>query len=211
MRRPGFTLLELLLAMAMSAIIAGSLATTLFVAYRARNAAERTIDASHTTDAISDVLKRDLANAMPPTPNPDDHLVLSGPFQGDTSHVDFYCSGLESKADVQGGCRWIELALASDPKDASRQILVRRVCTNLLAPMKQDPTEERICSNVSAFTLRYYDGTSWYDMWDSADHADALPVAVEVTISLLPNANSSQPTEMVRIVRIPCGVAGGAS
>ena len=42
-----------------------------------------------------------------------------------------------------------------------------------------------LAPEVSAIAFRYSDGTEWVDSWDS-DEAGALPVAVEITLSIMP-------------------------
>jgi hypothetical protein len=44
---------------------------------------------------------------------------------------------------------------------------------------------------VRSFTLRYFDGTSWYDGWDSTQVDDSLPLAVQMTLEV--QKDPSQP------------------
>ena len=67
--RSGFTLLELMLALAMSAAIAVPLYSALRVAYRAKDGAEQSLAASRTIDLAMEFLRSDLENAMVPTAN----------------------------------------------------------------------------------------------------------------------------------------------
>jgi len=62
-----------------------------------------------------------------------------------------------------------------------------------------------MASEVAAIRFRYFDGLSWYEVWDSAAVA-RIPNAVEITLALHdPNSNPStlgQPDEEIRDSRI---------
>jgi hypothetical protein len=51
---------------------------------------------------------------------------------------------------------------------------------------------------VRSFNLRYYDGLTWQDSWDSTLLDNNIPVAVEVTLEL-DRSTESQP----RIIQFP--------
>ena len=142
---------------------------------------------------------------MPPTG------LLASSFLGDSSSLDFYCTGPEYGAALQGGARRVQYALGEDG-GANAQSLVRRVTANLLAPVEVEPPEERVCSGVGELVFEYYDGSSWLDSWDSTQHSDTLPVAVRVTLSLLvptgqDAAASGANRTVSRLVALPCGVS----
>ena len=156
-----FTLLELLLAMAITVIVAGTLAGSLYAAYRVKNAAERAIEVVRATSAAGDIFSRDLTYTLPATG------ILAGIFTGDIVSVSFYASGTEPRATTQGDCKLIEYGLIPATDGKSDQMLSRRVTTNLLAPTVTDAPDEQSCRNVTLFSLRYFDGTEWQDSWVS--------------------------------------------
>jgi len=64
---------------------------------------------------------------------------------------------------------------------------------------------------VSAFVLRYFDGTAWQSNWDSASQGNALPTAVEVTIELA-GGSGADVRRTSHVLLIPCGQgAAGAT
>ena len=109
----------------------------------------------------------------------------------------FDCSAREEKR--QGGkyARFSAVVFA----DQNDQVLVRRVTSNLMPPTTINPDDEVLCRGVRSFNVRYYDGTDWYDAWDSTQPASniaplqskALPQAVEVTLELEPSAAGPAP------------------
>src|SRR5689334_334451 len=75
-RRRGFTLLELLVAMTMTAIIAGSLYAALRIGFRAEAAAESAIEPIRTGELSMGLLRPDFESAVAPSG------VLRGAFTG---------------------------------------------------------------------------------------------------------------------------------
>jgi prepilin-type N-terminal cleavage/methylation domain-containing protein len=65
-KRGAFTLIELVIAMSMVAILAVSLFTTLHIAFRATENAETDIEPSRTADLAMQFIQNDLENALPP-------------------------------------------------------------------------------------------------------------------------------------------------
>jgi len=66
MNRRAFTLLELLIAMAMLGIVAVSLFASVAVAFKARAAADRALEPSRTAHLAMEIIARDLTSALPP-------------------------------------------------------------------------------------------------------------------------------------------------
>ena len=66
-RRHAFTLMEMLIAMAIMSVLAGALYSALRTTFTARSSADRALAApGHTIIALS-IIGRDLAEAVPPT------------------------------------------------------------------------------------------------------------------------------------------------
>jgi type II secretion system protein J len=205
-RRGGFTLLELIVAMAMVAILATSLYASLRIAFRAQASAERAIEPVRTASVALDLIRADLENAIPPGD------VLAGSFVGtdgtddrglDGDDLVFYgTSDAPEHPSGNGEIKSIELMVIV-PDGSSDHVLVRHVTRNLLSQIEVDPDEEVICRGVSGFNLRYYDGTQWLDTWESSQQENKLPAAVEVTLELdRPGSTADQQPQTRRYVRI---------
>jgi prepilin-type N-terminal cleavage/methylation domain-containing protein len=125
---------------------------------------------------------------------------------GDDSVI-FYTTaeGPQHPSGGDGEIKKVELSV-----DAGTRILYRKVLSNLTAPQQQqiEPDQEVLCRNVRSFNLRYYDGSTWQDTWDSTQTSPAneLPVAVEVTLEIGPPADDPQsvPHRYIRVIPIPC-------
>jgi type II secretion system protein J len=192
----GFTLLELILAMGMISMLAVSLYATLRVAFKARESATSGIAPMRSANIALDLLGEDLESALPPTG------LLAGAFlaqhlgdvQVSQDTVEFYCIGSSDSLDPpnSAGFRKIDLGVIPSP-DGRGNLLVRRITSNLLSPQEVQPEEEILCRNVRSFALRYYDGSQWYEEWDSTQMGDILPLAVQVDIQIQTSADSQAP------------------
>ena len=217
-RQYGFTLLEMLVALAIMSVLASGLYMSLHVGFRSRKSAERAIGPVRTATLALTMLRRDLTSVLPPTG------ILAGAFVGEdgvseifteeADRVEFY-STVEDAGYGATGIRKIEFGLATT-EDLSENILVRRVTENLLAPVVPEPVEEVLCRNVKSLNMRYFDGEEWQDSWDSALVGHTLPLAVEITLTLPdPDALANDETEdraFTRVFLLPCsGTAGSAN
>jgi len=209
--KSGFTLLEMLLAMSMMSMLAGSLYASLHIAFRARDSAAAAIDPPRTAELALELLRQDIESALPPIG------ILAGEFIGTDAkdesgqHADTLIlhSSAHNAAPGERASEIRQVELAFEPlSEGEEPVLVRRITTNLLAPEVPEPVEEVLCRNVRALNLSYFDGYDWLDNWDSTTQANALPVAAEVTLEVSrseqtdPNAHGY---EVSRIFLLPCG------
>jgi prepilin-type N-terminal cleavage/methylation domain-containing protein len=250
-RRPapprGFTLLELLCATAIMAMLALSLYASMRIGFRARDRALAAVGPARSAEVAMDLVRRDLESALPP------RGLMAGSFFGSagtemagTSQVYFYGvasppadasnymgyaaggsagvgrtmggssgSGSSSSSSYRGssafnrvdpmasgGVKRIELLVRPPATPGGEPDLVRRVTHNLLAATEPVPDEEVLCRGVTAFAIRYYDGTQWYDEWDSTQYGDCVPMAVEVVLEV---ARPQDPTRTS--TQTPAGAA----
>jgi prepilin-type N-terminal cleavage/methylation domain-containing protein len=227
---PGFTLLELILALAMVSVLTLTLYAALMVTVRAKERAYAAVAPVRTTLLAADIIRQDLESVLPCK------QLLAGPFigtsQGGADVLDFYCLGsdvgwhappTDQQAQQQGGNGGmgqglgLGLAPATDApwSDGPRHVvlqlrtdlqppsLVRSVTRNLLAPTAPTPEDEILCRNVKSFTLRYFDGSVWQDSWDSTTLGDILPVAVEMTLeTVMDDEKPGQPATTYKVTRV---------
>ena len=210
--RRAFTLLEMLVALAIMGLLATSLYASLHIGFRARRAAERAIGPVRAASLALELVRRDVEAALPPTG------ILAGTFYGeDGSSGGRDADTLTWFANVgepaQGAADIVklELALTTLDDDGGNTALVRRLTTNLLAPKAQEPTEEVLCRRVVALSLRYFDGSDWLDNWDSSTQDNTLPLAVEVVLEIKRDAEATataaaaETYKLSRVFLLPCG------
>jgi prepilin-type N-terminal cleavage/methylation domain-containing protein len=211
-----FTLLELLVAMVLMVVAAACLYTALYTGFRARRSALLAVEPTSLAINAIELLKQDIYGVLPPSG------VLAGAFLGtdsigikgvDADSLEFYTTHIYADEDnPAGGLGKIELVLEEDTDyDEADYRLVRRVTTNLLAPRVIDAEEQVLCRSVTSLNLRYFDGESWLDEWDSTADANSLPLAVEIEIQIrqgqTDEADESQQRRLVQSFAIPCGIA----
>jgi type II secretion system protein J len=207
----GFTLLELLLAITMAAILSVSLYATLNTAIKARRTAMSTVQTTRAGAVAMDLICHDLESVVRPmtqTQLNDGSISLNGVFQGshrggtgsETDDLLFHTIQYDPTADpndpLAEGTREVEFYLSTQTNPPS---LVRRVNRNLLAQTQSNGDEEVLCHNIRGFAVQYFDGQQWQTDWDSTQNGEVLPFAVRVTLTMLDpsgatNANG-QPIE----------------
>lgn len=181
----GFTLLELLVAMAMMTIIAASLYTSMSIGFKARESAEKAVEKGRSMEIAVELIRSMLVSALDPDG------TLAGQFEGEDEEsndgyaadtLTFYTADYNPEEDeLASDIEKVVLSM-SVREDTDEKVIVRKVTTNLLSPETLDPDEEILCPNVRSMNLQYYDGSDWQDEWDSSDNEDSLPQAVKITI-----------------------------
>jgi prepilin-type N-terminal cleavage/methylation domain-containing protein len=202
----GFTLLEVVLAMLMTTILAASLYGAMSVAIKGKRSAEAAVRPARVAAIACDLAAQDLQSALPP------NGVLAGAFTGTQTTgpdgradvVDCYCVGEDAVPSRQTnatseGIRHVRVLLRTD---VSPMALVRRVERNLLTDVAREPEEEVLCRSVRSFAARYFDGTTWQDDWDSTTNDNALPLAVELTLAF--DKGDGTTRKAMRFVTLPC-------
>ena len=210
-----FTLIEMLVALALIGILATALYSSLHIGFDARSRAEASIAPVRTATLALELLRRDTASALPPTG------ILAGAFIGadgtaedsaeDADALELCSAGEDLERGGQG-IRKLEFLLIPS-EDGLDSTLVRRVTANLLAPVAPDPYEEVLCRHVVSLNLRYFDGAAWLDAWDSTLQDNALPLAIEASIQIrTPDSTQAEPEtrQLTRVFPLPCGVLPGA-
>jgi len=209
--KSGFTFLEMLLAMGMMSILAGSLYASLHIAFRTRDSAEAQLDPVRTAQLAIELLRQDIESALPPTG------ILAGEFIGtdatdelgrDADTLTLHSSAHNASAgEIASDVRLVEFSF-EPTSDGDKPVLLRRITTNLLAPEVPEPEEEVLCRSVLAWNISYYDGYEWLDAWDSTTQGNALPVAVQVTLEIGYPGEDGSEEESYRLSRsfiLPCG------
>jgi type II secretion system protein J len=193
----GFTLLELLIATAVGAIVLLVINGTYYGALRLHNATNERTDADLVLERALGLMQRDLAGLMVPAGTV---TLPAGSFSGqfqDTPTTsltqefadtrvspDLYTTsgavdGWQPFSEVQV----VAYFLAPTTDGSNTKNLVRAVTRNLL-PVQEPTTEEQVLlTGVTDAEFDYYDGDEWTNTWDSTV-TSTLPVAVRFSLSL---------------------------
>ncbi len=176
----GFTLLEILIALLLLAILTTVLYGSYFAVVRARDRASGGMEARRELGATLDLLRREIASAQY---NADDKQRLRFVVE-DRDNFGKPASNLEltTLAPSSGGALpesgIIDVQYRMLEKD-KQQILTRQERDVFFAPdtLPIDPQME----HISAFLVECYDGSKWVKSWDTALNG-RLPPRVRITI-----------------------------
>jgi prepilin-type N-terminal cleavage/methylation domain-containing protein len=210
-RSGGFTLMEILIATAIMAIVLVAIHAVFFSALRLR---ERTVDSLETSLPVEQALQtmqRDLANIITSTNSTNGSLI--GPLQttNPTNALpgqigpDFYTSSGELDGLVSwGNVEKIDYLLTAPTNGTGGpgRDLIRAITRNLLPvnPPSQPDEKHTLLSGVQSLTFLYYDGTQWDTAWDTTQQTN-LPLAIKVQIQMAAGATTglalNPPLELV--------------
>ena len=206
-----FTFLEMLSATALMGVLTVAVMSSLHIGFKARATAQRRVDPVQQLALAMELIQNDLCASLPVTGD----LVAECIGEDDQDRggsdndvlVLFNSKPYTPWPDHPVGLRRVEFMVDQTSQDEP-PALIRQVIDNTLAPIEPEPMVELLCRNVRGFNLRYYDGSTWVDTWDSAGDDGGLPEAVEVTIELQDeDAEESSGPRLVTIVSVPCGGA----
>jgi len=202
-----FTLLEVLVAVAIFAIVVAAIHTVFFGALRLRNSTadgfEKVLPLQHTLATM----KRDLYGIIPPGG------TFSGQFQTvPTNTTSSEPAGRRVSPDIQtntgivdditpwGDLRRVAYYLRPPTNGLDGLDLFRAVTANLLPVNSETPVMQRMMGGVDDVQFLYYDGASWINTWDSTVTTN-LPRAIKVQIALTGvggvASSANQPVELV--------------
>lgn len=177
----GFTLLEVLIALALLSLVAGALYGTFFALTKGRKTATASMEERRELRSTLDLLRRELSGVYYKGPNGNKrlHFVVE-----DRDQYGKPASILEFTA----------IAPPSPDNSSSDQVLVRyeplvKDGKMLLSRQSRDlyleaePPRYPQMEELSAFLVECYDGSKWVKSWDTAINF-GLPKAVRVTVTV---------------------------
>jgi prepilin-type N-terminal cleavage/methylation domain-containing protein len=196
----GFTLLELIVAVAIMGIISLSMYSGIFIAEKAKNTTESALSPFRTVMPAFDIIQKDIIAVLEPGG------VFAGYFSGEdlstgdnysSGYMSFYTAGYSPSADEKAsnviGVEYFlsdaqeyddEYSLYNTRQESEQLVLVRRKTLNLLSAESGLYEDEIVCRGLASFGLEYYDGYSWISSWDSQGSEMPVPEAVRVSLIL---------------------------
>jgi len=209
-RRHAFTLIEMVLAIGVAAIVLITVNAVLFAAMRLRDATADTVDAATPVDQTVTYLRRDLQCVVTPTNGTS--KILSGDFKvGNVSSPGvpepaaiemFTATGALSAATPWADIQRVtyELRQPTDRNAVGRD-LVRSVVRNLLTVTTPEVEDQLMMSGVANIKFACFDGSQWQDSWDTTSPTTVytnLPLAVRVDIQMSGKGGAgAEPIEMI--------------
>lgn len=206
LRSRGFTLLEVLLAVAVFAIVLIAINTVYFSALKLRNKMAGTFDIAVPLQHTVKVLKRDLGGIMYPAG------PLSGQFQsspttnssldtlGQRVSPDIYtASAVVDETSQFSEVQKVAYFLGTPTNQSNGKDLIRSISRNLLPVTTDQPDSQVLMSGVDSMAFLFFNGTDWVNTWDSLTTSN-LPTAIKVQIALAQADVSQPPLAPIEIV-----------
>jgi type II secretion system protein J len=213
-RQSGFTLIELILAMAVGAIVLVVINGTFTGALRLHNSTHEKIDEDLALQRALGIIRKDLAGIMTPANPQATTYNLSGQLttesysaneldtNGERITPDIYTSsGAVDGWTPYGDVQMVSYYLSPGDDAGYSKNLVRLVTRNLLPVVEPTAEAQTILHGVQSAGVSYFDGQNWLDTWDSLT-TSSLPTAIKFSLiraSRDPNASrgGSDPVEIV--------------
>lgn len=182
-RNRGFTLLEVLVAVALLGILAAALYCSFFTVLRARDRSALGMEERRELGATIDLLRREISCAR---------------YSSDDSRLRFVVEDRDSFGRPASNLELTTLALPGAPGDTRREsgildVQYRMVPVDklqVLTRCEQDtvltstaPPRYPQMERISSFLVECYDGSGWVRSWDTALNR-ALPRQVRVTLQV---------------------------
>ncbi len=207
--RRGFTLIELVLAVGVCAIVVTAVGGVFFSAVRLRESTTRTVDEALPLEQAVVIVRRDLQGLML---TPSTNKVMAGDFRvGDITSF-----GLSQNVSIEmytttGTLHenepWAEVQRVTyglrDPADRTQpgKDLIRSVTRNLLSTVTPTPSDQLLLGGVNTLEFECYDGSQWRNTWDTTQSDTNLPVAIRLRLQLSgstpDDARRQQPIELL--------------
>jgi type II secretion system protein J len=199
----GFTLIEVLLALMVSAIVLVIISTVFGSALKLEHSASASVDRSLPIERALNLMRKDIKNAIAPGG------MLAGPLQSGSALSGDVNSGIQiytTTGVMMPNAPWSEIQKVTyglqSPNDSSAngKDLVRTVTRNLLSTSTEDDDEQFLASGVESLNFSYFDGASWLDTWDDTTETN-LPNAIRVSLQMAPvTAEASKPEPIQLLV-----------
>jgi len=169
----GFTLLEVLVAIALASLLMVSIYGVFSTGSAAKEQVEKQASALHLARVLSTRLGRELLGLSLDIPL--GKSILSG---GNNSQREPWIKFLTSSSGGDlSGMRWLSYRLGPDQ---DQRLTLWRADKGLNDT--NEATEERLAQRIGKLTFSFYDGTNWRNQWNSSN--DGRPVLVKIAIEL---------------------------
>jgi general secretion pathway protein J len=189
----GFTLIEILLAVTIFAIVLLAINTVFYTALKLERGTYRSLDERLPLNQALGLLRRDLQGAVPPLTN---SAILVTDFRASgggglassqAGSLEFYTTtGSLREEEPWGDLQKVryELVEPTAPNNAAGLDLVRTVTRNILPVTTAESTGQWLMGGVERLEFQCFNGTDWRETWDTTMGDTGLPLAVRVRLLL---------------------------
>lgn len=204
--RSGFTLLELLLATAVGAVVLIAIQTTFFGALRLHNTTHARIDEETVVDRALGIVRKDFSGILLPGGTLSGELQsstfsssMTGNFGDPITPEIFTSSGRIDGWNPFSEAQMVVYYLGpANNGQAGRDLI--RVATRNLLPVQEATVEDRVLlQGVASATVTFYDGQAWMDSWDSTT-TSTLPSAIKLSLVMAPHEGGAANLAPIEVI-----------
>lgn len=191
-----FTLIEVMIAMAVFGIVLAAVNGIFWGALRLRNKSVESIDAALPKERALAIIRNDLANIVPPNGRFFTALTTVGAttnaygvpmnnMPGQNSPEFTTSGGIVDDNTMWGDAQRVsyQLQISTNNNGAGKD-LYRNVKRNLLPAVQQIAEQQPILTGVQSIFFFYHDGSIWKETWDSTNETLILPRAIKVQLQM---------------------------
>ena len=202
-RDQGFTLIEVLLALSIAALISLFLYETFISTSRVTEKIDQEREVYREIRLTADQLTRELLSVYPSPSGRSQPLVFSGVHEtgaeGSTDSLSFYTMAHLHLVPNQPDTDLTRVRyFLEKPLDGKWYQLSHEEAPHFLST--GSPEKEVLIEKVKELTFRYFDGKAWQTEWDSKKSNQTLPTAVKVSLVVI--KQDGTPEEWVHQVNL---------
>jgi len=201
----GFTLMELLIAIMIAAVVLAAMNTAFYAAMHLKSSALSAVEDGIPLNHAVSILKADLRGILitggvmaGPVESPGMESVNNQP-----TLLDIYTTTGVVYDDLPWGDVQKVSYLLKNSTGVSRPVgqdLVRAVTRNLLTSTQPDLSEQSLLSGVSSLQFSFYDGANWQAVWNTTNAVTPISQAIKVDIEFAKADSGGQSRLPVEIV-----------
>ena len=205
-----FTLMELLLATVVFAIVMLSMNYVFYGAIKLRNKTTQVVEQSLPQQQALMMIRRDLQNVVAPSGTSvffgqfstpissglQTATALAGRQVGPTFYT---ASGVVDDTNPWSEMRKVSYQLSTPTNLSPGLELFRNVTRNLAPVMNEQVEAQWLLSGIEDVVFQYYDGTQWKETWNGTNETSALPTAVKVQVRLLAEPGQLQRPQPIEL------------
>ncbi len=187
-RMKGFTLVELLISLAVLSIIAAVSFTTFVSVRRASEIHRKNDEMLRELRSFLERLDVELSSAIYIKGDKSTLLVSKQKELGGFTTSDLVFTTISPRTFLEPGSRSeiirIEYEPAQNVEDTQELALKKRIYQNtLLPPESVEPFEYTVRNDFTSFLFRFHSAGKWFDSWDT-EKMNGLPDSIELTFSI---------------------------
>lgn len=180
-RDAGFTLLEVLIAVALATLVLGAIYGVFTSVAKARERAEQGSETAHYAQVLFDRIGRELRGAWRPEQGAP--FFVAGPDRDGRPELRFATASTTLESSGRGGIAALRygVQLAVDPQDSALTLVRSEAPYHLRERLSEDGIS--LGSRIKRINWRFYGSNGWVETW-KAEESGALPQLVELTVTL---------------------------